>query len=263
MDICVAEVATTLPLEEVGHPGHPPVDLDEPGMVLEIESVPLLAEVGRGPVRVAGNGALGRSQDGQRLLETVAGWSHDVHRCSVRPVDRADGAARRTLAYGCVVEPFLIRTLVPGDWADVARIYAGGLATGLASFETRVPSWDEWDAGHREAPRLAAELDGALVGWAAVASVSPRDCYRGVVEHSVYVDLDARGRGIGRALLLRLLAEAPEHGIWTIQTSIIAGNTASLALHESVGFRVVGRRERIAQRDGVWHDTVLLEFRLP
>jgi L-amino acid N-acyltransferase YncA len=160
------------------------------------------------------------------------------------------------------VEPFLIRTLAPGDWADVARIYVAGLETGLASFETRIPSWEEWDAAHRGAPRLVADVGGAVVGWTAVASVSTRDCYRGVVEHSVYVDLDARGRGIGRALLLRLLADAPGHGIWTIQTSIIAGNAASLALHESVGFRVVGRRERIAQRDGAWHDTILLEHRV-
>ena len=100
------------------------------------------------------------------------------------------------------------------------------------------------------------------MGWTAVTPVSRRDCYSGVVEHSVYVDLAVRGRGIGRALLLRLLADAPAHEIWTIQTSIIAGNAASLALHESVGFRVVGRRERIAQRDGLWHDTILLEHRL-
>ena len=107
-----------------------------------------------------------------------------------------------------------------------------------------------------------AEADGAVAGWTAVSPVSPRACYRGVVEHSVYVDPGVRGRGIGRALLMRLLADAPAHGIWTIQTSIIASNEASLRIHEAVGFRVVGRRERIAQRDGVWHDTILLEYRL-
>ncbi len=156
----------------------------------------------------------------------------------------------------------MIRALEPADWTDVARIYAEGLATGAASFETCVPSWAEWDGGHRGAPRLAADLGAAVVGWAAVSSVSHRDCYRGVVEHSVYVDAAARGRGVGKALLGRLLADAPAHGIWTIQTSIIASNVPSLALHESAGFRVVGRRERIAQRDGLWHDTLLLERRL-
>ena len=162
-----------------------------------------------------------------------------------------------------MVQALSIRPLVAEDWADVARIYAAGLETGVASFETRVPSWEEWDAGHSEAPRLVAQADGAVTGWTAVSPVSRRACYRGVVEHSVYVDPEVRGRGLGRILLLRLLADAPSHGIWTIQTSIIASNETSLRLHEAVGFRVVGRRERIAQRDGVWHDTILLELRLP
>ncbi len=155
-----------------------------------------------------------------------------------------------------------IRELTRDDWPAVARIYANGLETGLASFETGVPSWTEWDAGHRTAPRLAAEIEGHVAGWTAVTPVSQRSCYAGVVEHSVYVDEALRGRGIGRVLLLRLLEEAAGHGIWTIQTSIMAENSASRRLHESVGFRVVGRRERIAQRDGRWHDTILLEHRL-
>jgi L-amino acid N-acyltransferase YncA len=156
-----------------------------------------------------------------------------------------------------------IRPLVRDDWGSVARIYADGLATGVASFEVAVPAWEDWDAGHLEALRLVAELDGALAGWLAAAPVSRRDCYRGVIEHSVYVDAAVRGRGVGRALLEQLVADAPAHGIWTIQTSIITSNEPSLRLHASVGFRVVGRRERIAERDGVWHDTLLLELRLP
>ena len=155
-----------------------------------------------------------------------------------------------------------IRPLVRDDWGSVARIYADGLATGVASFELAVPAWEEWDAGHLATLRLVAELEGAVAGWLAAAPVSRRDCYRGVVEHSVYVDEAMWGRGVGRALLERLVADAPAHGIWTIQTSIIASNGPSLRLHESVGFRVVGRRERIAERDGVWHDTLLLELRL-
>jgi L-amino acid N-acyltransferase YncA len=157
----------------------------------------------------------------------------------------------------------VIRALLPEDWPEVARIYEDGLATGVASFETRVPSWQDWDAGHLQAPRFVAELSGRVVGWLAVSPLSPRECYRGVVEHSVYVDAAARGVGVGRALLERLVDDAPAHDIWTIQTSIIAGNEPSLGLHDAVGFRIVGRRERIAQRDGVWHDTVLLELRLP
>ena len=156
-----------------------------------------------------------------------------------------------------------IRPLVREDWGSVARIYADGLATGVASFETDVPAWNDWDAGHLAALRLVAELDGAVAGWLAVAPVSRRDCYRGGVEHSVYVDGAMRGRGVGRALLERLVADAPARAIWTIQTAVIASNEPSVRLHQSVGFRVVGRRERIAERDGVWHDTLLLELRLP
>jgi L-amino acid N-acyltransferase YncA len=148
------------------------------------------------------------------------------------------------------------------DWDAVASIYAEGLATGLASFETEVPAWRDWDAAHLEAGRLVAEADGVVVGWVAVAPVSRRACYSGVVEHSVYVAADRQSRGVGRSLLEELVAVAPEHGIWTIQTSIMAGNLVSIALHERCGFRRVGYRERIAQRDGTWHDTVLLERRL-
>jgi phosphinothricin acetyltransferase len=156
-----------------------------------------------------------------------------------------------------------VRPLEPFDWPEVARIYADGLASGVATFETQVPSWEAWDAAHLPAPRLVAERDGALVGWLAVSRVSRRPAYSGVVEHSVYVDGAARRSGIGRALLDALAAEAPRHGIWTIQTSIIDANEASLRLHEAAGFRVVGRRERIAQLDGAWRDTLLLELRLP
>ena len=156
----------------------------------------------------------------------------------------------------------MLRDLTHGDWPDVARIYEAGLATGVASFETVVPAWEVWDAAHLDVLRSVAVAEDTVVGWTAVTPVSARECYRGVVEHSVYVEPAARGRGVGSALLRRLVADAPRHGIWTIQTSIMAGNAASLALHESVGFRVVGRRERIAQRDGLWHDTILLEYRI-
>jgi len=100
-----------------------------------------------------------------------------------------------------------------------------------------------------------------VVGWAALSPTSRRDCYAGVVEHSVYVRSDARGRGVGRMLVDALIRSADDAGLWTIQTSIFRENAASLALHEKLGFRVVGRRERIAQLDGVWRDTILLERR--
>ncbi len=177
---------------------------------------------------------------------------------TVRPNDAGGGAAIRT-----VPAVPLVRAAVSSDWPAIARIYAEGIATGDATFETKVPSWDAWDASHLPAPRLVAEDDGAVVGWIAVSPVSRRDVYRGVVEHSVYVADAARGKGVGRALLAALVEEAPSHGIWMIQTSIFEQNAATVALHAAAGFRVVGRRERIAQLGGEWRDTLLLELRLP
>ena len=157
----------------------------------------------------------------------------------------------------------VIRPLTQRDWEAAERIWAEGIATGHATFETEPPTWVEFDATRLPGLRLVADEDGTVVGWAAAAPTSRRECYSGVVEHSVYVAEHARGCGVGRALLEALLAAADESGIWTVQTSIFPENTASIALHERVGFRVVGRRERIAQLNGAWRDTVLLERRLP
>ena len=155
-----------------------------------------------------------------------------------------------------------LRALLPDDWSAVADIYWDGMRSGLATFETEVPAWEEWDAAHLPGHRLVAELEGDVVGWAALSPISTRRCYAGVVENSVYVAEYARGRGIGRALLEALIAGARRAGFWTIQTSIFPENPASLALHQRCGFRVVGTRERIAKRDGIWRDTVFLEVRL-
>jgi L-amino acid N-acyltransferase YncA len=156
-----------------------------------------------------------------------------------------------------------LRTMTASDWPAVERIWAEGIGTGNATFETEPPTWDEFDASRLAAHRLVAELDGTLVGWAALAPVSSRECYAGVVENSIYVSEHARGRGVGRALMGALVAGADAAGIWTIQTSIFPENRASLALHERAGFRVVGHRERIARLEGVWRDTLFLERRSP
>lgn len=154
-----------------------------------------------------------------------------------------------------------LRPLEPEDWRAVSDIYWDGMRDGLATFETEVPSWEEWDAGHFQQHRLVAEILGEVVGFAALAPISTRRCYAGVAENSVYVARSARGLGIGRALLETLIAGAEEAGVWTIQTAIFPENGASLALHERCGFRVVGLRERIAKRDGVWRDVMFLERR--
>jgi L-amino acid N-acyltransferase YncA len=154
-----------------------------------------------------------------------------------------------------------IRPMTPDDWAAVERIYAEGIASRNATFETATPTWDEFDRSKLPGHRLVAVEAGEVVGWAALSPVSARDCYAGVTEHSVYVAASAHGRGVGQALLDALVAGAEAAGIWTIQTSIFPENDASLALHLRTGFRVVGRRERIAALDGVWRDTLLIERR--
>jgi len=153
------------------------------------------------------------------------------------------------------------RPVAEADMSAVLNIYAEGLATRNATFETRVPTAAQMRG--RWLPGLAwvAELDGRVVGWTAITPVSARECYAGVGESSVYVAEAARGRGVGKALLFTQVTEADRAGLWTLQTSIFPENRFSLALHRSAGFRTLAVRTRIAQLDGQWRDTVLLERR--
>ena len=148
-----------------------------------------------------------------------------------------------------------------GDWEQVAAIYREGIATGQATFETSVPSWERWDQAHLAFARLIARQGEVIVGWAALSPVSQRRVYAGVAEVSVYVATASRGCGVGRKLLAALIEESERNGIWTLQAGIFPENTASLALHHATGFREVGRRERIGQMNGIWRDTILLERR--
>jgi L-amino acid N-acyltransferase YncA len=147
------------------------------------------------------------------------------------------------------------------DWPAVRAIYLEGIASGNATFETAAPSWEEWDAKHLPRPRLVFRDEGRVGGWAALGRVSARACYAGVAEVSVYVGDDFRGRGIGSTLLKTLVERSEEESIWTLQASIFPENDASVQIHIRNGFRIVGRRERIAQQNGIWRDTVLLERR--
>jgi phosphinothricin acetyltransferase len=156
--------------------------------------------------------------------------------------------------------PFLIEAMTADDWPEVRAIYEEGLATGAGSFEIAAPSWEQWDRARLPHSRLVAR-ENTVIGWAALSAVSRRACYAGVAEVGIYVAAAARGRGVGRALLEAIIESAECHGIWTLQGATIAENAASLALQTRCGFRVVGRRERIAKRDGVWHDTILTERR--
>jgi len=159
--------------------------------------------------------------------------------------------------------------LTADHWPDVARIYAAGIATGHATFAPDVPTWESFDTGKLPDHRFVVVDDtGAVLGWVAASPVSDRCVYSGVVEHSVYVDEAARGRGVGRTLMHALLASTDAAGIWTVQSGVFPENTASLALHDAVGFRVVGTRERLGRMTsgplaGEWRDVVLLERRSP
>lgn len=154
-----------------------------------------------------------------------------------------------------------IEPLTAAHWPAVARIYAEGIAGRNATFETDAPDWQGWDASRLADHRFVATEGDAVLGFAALSPVSDRCVYGGVVENSVYVAAAAQGRGIGRALLTALVESTEAAGIWTIQSGIFPENDASLRLHEALGFRVVGRRERLGKLDGVWRDVLLVERR--
>jgi L-amino acid N-acyltransferase YncA len=154
-----------------------------------------------------------------------------------------------------------IRPMTAEDWPAVRIIYAEGIATGNATFATEIPDWDRWNSNHLPGCRLVAINTKEVLGWAALSPVSARQVYAGVTEVSVYVAPSARGTGVGRALLQALIEESERGGIWTLQAGIFPENIASVSLHKSLGFREVGRRERIGKMLDRWRDTLLLERR--
>lgn len=151
--------------------------------------------------------------------------------------------------------------MTPADWNQVRTIYQEGIASGQATFEVEAPPWEQWDSTHHPFARLVARAGGRVVGWAALSPVSRRSCYAGVAEVSVYVAAAHRGRGIGRRLMLAVIAESERHGVWTLQGATFPENEASLRLQRACGFREIGRRRRIARLHGAWRDTVLTERR--
>ena len=155
----------------------------------------------------------------------------------------------------------VIEPMTKGHADAVLSIYQSGIDEGNATFETHVPPWEAFSAARLSGHRFVATACNLVLGWVAVAAVSGRAVYAGVVEHSVYVDPQARHRGIGRNLLEVLISSTESAGIWTIQSSIFPENIASLSLHTSAGFREIGLRERIAQHHGRWRDVVLIERR--
>jgi L-amino acid N-acyltransferase YncA len=158
---------------------------------------------------------------------------------------------------------FIVESMRPEDWPAVREIYEEGIAGGNATFEMFAPTWDAWNRARLRECRLVARSapEDRVVGWVALSPVSERAVYRGVAELSIYVASSARGRGVGRALLNRLIGDSELAGIWTLQAGVLAENETSLALHRACGFREVGRRERIGRHGDRWRDVVLLERR--
>jgi phosphinothricin acetyltransferase len=151
--------------------------------------------------------------------------------------------------------------MLPVHWNAVKVIYEQGIATKQATFQTEAPNFEEWDSGHLPHLRYVLLVDDAVAGWAALSPVSGRCVYAGVSEVSVYIHEDFRGKGAGKLLLQKLINESEVQGIWTLQSGIFPENLPSIALHEKLGFRRVGYREKIGKMDGAWRDTVLMERR--
>lgn len=155
-----------------------------------------------------------------------------------------------------------IREMTARDWNAVAQIYKDGIDTGLATFQSEIPAYLDWDSSHLKGGRLVAVENDTICGWVALSLVSSRCVYAGVCEVSVYVAAQCHQKGVGTLLLKAALAESKAVGIWTLQSGIMENNLASIRLHEKCGFRMVGYRERIGKdRTGTWRNTVLMEHR--
>lgn len=155
----------------------------------------------------------------------------------------------------------IVRHFDQGDYHQVSEIYRQGIATGLATFQTDAPSWENWDKSHLSKCRIAAFDGDTMSGWAALTPVSSSCAYAGVAEVSVYIGNDYKGQGMGQLLLDALINESEQAGFWTLQSAIFADNIPSIKLHEKCGFRIVGIREKIGKKDGVWKDNVIMERR--
>ena len=156
---------------------------------------------------------------------------------------------------------YTIEYMTDKDWPEVAQIYQMGMDTGIATFEKSAPSWENWDADHLSACRLVIKSNGGVQAWAALSPVSGRCVYGGVAEVSIYVHPERQGQGLGSVLLARLIDESEKQGLWTLQAGVFPENKGSLGLHLKHDFRILGTRERIGKRDGVWKDNVVLERR--
>lgn len=154
-----------------------------------------------------------------------------------------------------------IRPYLDSDYSSVINIYKEGLATGIATFETEIPNKNQWDKKFLNVCRFVAEKNNTIIGWCALSKISTRKVYNGVAECTIYISEKFRGKGIGKILLKHLISESEKEGFWTLQASIFSENKASIFLHETCGFRIIGYREKIAKRNNTWYDNVIMERR--
>jgi phosphinothricin acetyltransferase len=160
-----------------------------------------------------------------------------------------------------IIAMITLENMLPKHWDEVKQIYEDGIATGNATFQHQAPEWEEWNNSHLAESRIIAKEGEMILGWAALTPVSGRCVYVGVAEVSVYVSDKARGKGLGKQLLQKLIEESEANNIWTLQAGIFPENIASIKIHEASGFRILGTRERIGQMNGKWRDTILMERR--
>lgn len=146
-------------------------------------------------------------------------------------------------------------------FSAIAEIYQQGIDTGFATFETSVPSWEIWNESKLPHSRFLAMENNVTLGWIALSKISSRCVYEGVAELSVYVSENHRKKGVGKFLLENLIKDSEDHGIWTLQSGILTENEATIALHQSLGFRIIGYREKIGKLNGVWKDNLIMEKR--
>ncbi|MBU0695029.1 MAG: GNAT family N-acetyltransferase [Bacteroidetes bacterium] len=155
----------------------------------------------------------------------------------------------------------VIKEMLPEHWEAVKKIYELGIATGLATFETKAPEWEEWDKNHLPHSRLVCLIDERVAGWVALSPVSGRCVYGGVAEISIYIHPSFKSMGIGFVLMEHVISESEKNGIWTLQAGIFEENKASIRLHEKSGFRKLGYRENLGKLNQQWHTIVLFERR--
>lgn len=157
---------------------------------------------------------------------------------------------------------YKIDEMVSSDWKQVSNIYLEGINTGKATFQTEVPTFENWDNGHVKSCRLVARLGNDILGWGALSPTSSRCVYNGVAEVSIYIGEIHRGKGIGKNILNDLIKLSEKNGFWTLQSGIIRENISSIKLHEECGFREIGIRQKVAKMNNAkWHDVVFMERR--